>query len=133
LGLPLLAILYQVGKRARCNREVKVSLKAFIAAAGAVLALAGLIVGFSYEPSVSGGGDTVVCGAAFSDSNVSDAAARQKDQLNQLVGEQTDLGDQCEQKRSTFSVIAGFLIGIGVLALLGGLLVRGSPRATPGV
>jgi hypothetical protein len=109
-----------------------VSLKAFIATAGAVLALAGLIVGFSYEPSVSGGGDTVVCGAAFSDGNVSDAAARQRDQLNELVGEQSDLGDRCEQNRSTFSVIASFLIGIGVLGLLGGLVVRSSPRAIPG-
>jgi hypothetical protein len=105
-----------------------VSLRAFIAVAGAVLALAGLIVGFSYKPSVSDGGYTVQCGAALSNSDVSDAAARQKDQLNELIGEQTGLGDECEQKRSTFTLIAWFLIGIGALAFIGGLLVRGSPR-----
>jgi hypothetical protein len=87
-----------------------------LATVGAVLLVAGFLVGFI--PVSSGG---VNCGSAFAASDEADIA----DMVNAMNGQVSGIAAQCESLRSIVAIPSWVLLGIGALLLLLSLVWAG--------
>jgi disulfide bond formation protein DsbB len=91
-----------------------------LALIGAVMLVAGLIVGFI--PVSSGGSG---CGSAFaasSDAHVSDL-------VNAMSGRESSIREQCESLHSILAIPAWILLGIGALLLVVSLAFAGKKES----